>query len=129
MGPGIAVELPILSQNQGGNARAAAQLEQAARRYVSVRSAIAAEVASATIALAEARAAARLLGDDVMTSLAAARRQSESLFKAGEISLLDMLQTRQRLIDIDTTRADAAFGVNRAIVQLEQAIGRTCTPR
>lgn len=129
MGPGIAVELPIFSQNQGGKARAAAQLEQAARRYVSVRSAIAAEVASATIALAEARAAARLLGDDVMTSLAAARRQSESLFKAGEISLLDMLQTRQRLIDIDTTRADAAFGVNRAIVQLEQAIGRTCTPR
>jgi cobalt-zinc-cadmium efflux system outer membrane protein len=129
MGPGVGVEVPILSQNQGGKARATAQLEQAARRYVAVRNSIATEVALATVALAEARDTARLLGDDVVASLATARRQSESLFKAGEISLLDLLQTRQRLIDVDTTRADAAFGVNRAIVQLEQAIGRTCTPR
>ncbi len=54
MGPGLAVELPILSQNQGRRARAAAELEQASRRYLAVRAAVSAEVAAGVIALTEA---------------------------------------------------------------------------
>ena len=62
-------------------------------------------------------------------SLATARQQAESLYAAGEISLLTLLETRQRLIDVEATRVDAMFGVNRAIVRLEQAVGRTCGAR
>ena len=79
--------------------------------------------------LTEARNTARLLSDDVAASLATARQQAERLYSAGEISLLVLLETRQRLIDIEATRVDAVFGVNRAIVKLEQAVGRTCAPR
>ena len=129
MGPGLAVELPILNQNQGGRARAAAEIEQTARRYIAVRSTIAAEVAAAFAGLTEARATASLLGDEVAGVLTRARGQAEGLFKAGEISLLDLLMTRQRLIDIEATRLDAAFAVNRAVVRLEQAIGRSCRTR
>ena len=129
MGPGVAIELPLLSQNQGRRARATAEVEQAARRYVAVRASVAAEVGSATVALTEARNTARLLGDEVAASLSAARQQAERLYSAGEISLLDLLQTRQRLIDIEATRVDATFAVSRAVVKLEQAIGRTCGPR
>jgi outer membrane protein TolC len=126
MGPGLAVEIPILAQNQSGRARAAAEVEQAARRYIAVRATVASEVASAVAGLAEASATASLLGDDVATMLTTSRRQAEGLYTAGEISLLDLLHTRQRLIDIDATRIDAAFGVNRAVVRLEQALGRSC---
>jgi outer membrane protein, heavy metal efflux system len=129
MGPGVAVELPLFSQNQGRRARAAAEMEQAARRYVAVRATVAGEIGAAVIALTEARNTARLLSDDVAASLSTARQQAERLYSAGEISLLDLLQTRQRLIDIEATRVDAVFGVNRAIVRLEQAVGRTCAPR
>jgi cobalt-zinc-cadmium efflux system outer membrane protein len=129
MGPGLAIELPILSQNNGGRARAAAEIEQAARRYIAVRATIAAEVGSAFASLTEARATASLLGGEVEAVLARARRQAEGLYKAGEISLLDLLQTRQRLIDFEATRLDAAYGVNRAVVRLEQALGRSCRPR
>lgn len=129
MGPGVGVELPLLSQNQGRRARATAEVEQAARRYVAVRATVAAEIGAATVALAEARSTARLLSDDVAASLSTARQQAERLYTAGEISLLDLLQTRQRLIDIEATRVDAVFGVNRAIVRLEQAVGRSCGPR
>jgi outer membrane protein TolC len=76
--------------------------------------------------LTEARATASLLGDVVAGVLTRARNQAEGLYKAGEISLLDLLQTRQRLIDLETARFDAAFGVNRAVVRLEQAMGRSC---
>ncbi len=126
MGPGLLMELPILSQNQGGRARAAAEIEQAARRYIAVRASISTEVGSATAVLTEARATASLLGDVVAGVLTRARNQAEGLYKAGEISLLDLLQTRQRLIDLETARFDAAFGVNRAVVRLEQAMGRSC---
>ena len=129
LGPGIVAELPILSQTQGGRARAKAEIEQAARRYLAVRAMVSADVAAASASLNEARQAARLLGADVDQTIAVARRQAESLFSAGEISLLELLQTRQRLIEIESTRADAAFGVNRAIVALEQAIGRSCSLR
>jgi outer membrane protein TolC len=126
LGPGASVEIPLLSQNQGGRARAAAEMERAARRYVAVRATIAAETAAAIAGMSEARATAALLDDTVAVSTAAARQQAERLYTAGEISLLNLLQTRQRLIDIETTRADAAFGVNRAIVRLEQAVGHRC---
>ena len=129
MGPGVGVELPLLSQNQGRRARATAEVEQSARRYVAVRATVAAEIAAATVALTEARNTARLLSDDVAASLSTARQQAERLYTAGEISLLELLQTRQRLIDIEATRVDAVFGVNRAIVRLEQAVGRSCGPR
>ena len=129
MGPGLSIELPLLSQNQGRRARAAAELEQAARRYIAVRTSVAAEIATAFAGLAEARATAQLLGGDVGASMAAARQQAERLYAAGEISLVDLLQVRQRLIDIESTRVDTAFGVNRAVVRLEQAAGRRCETR
>ena len=129
MGPGIAIELPVLSQNQGRRARAAAELEQASRRYLAIRAAVSSETAAAVIGLTEARETARLLSGDAAASLSTARQQAERLYSAGEISLLNLLETRQRLIDVETARADTAFGVNRALVRLEQAVGRTCAPR
>jgi cobalt-zinc-cadmium efflux system outer membrane protein len=129
MGPGIGIELPLLSQNQGRRSRAAAEIEQASRRYVAVRSAVSADVAAAIIGLTEARDTAQLLGPDVTTSLSTARAQADKLYTAGEISLLALLETRRRLLDLETTRVDAMFGVNRAMVRLEQAVGRTCGAR
>ncbi len=129
MGPGVAIELPVLSQNQGRRARAAAEIEQASRRYLAVRASVSAEIAAALIGLTEARSTARLLGDVVAASLATARQQAERLYAAGEISLLTLLETRQRLMDVEATRIDAMFGVNRAIVRLEQAVGKACGAR
>ena len=129
MGPGIGVEVPLFSQNQGRRSRAAAEVEQAARRYVAVRASVASEIGAASVALTEARNTAKLIGDDVAGSLVTARQQVERLYAAGEISLLDLLQTRQRLMDLDAARLDAVLGVDRAVVRLEQAVGRTCAPR
>jgi len=129
MGPGLAAELPILSQNQGGKARAAAELEQTGRRYLAVRATIVAAVDDARIRLDEAESAMRVFDDAIGTSLDTERRQAEQLYEAGEISLLDLLQTRQRLIDADATRLDADAAARRARIRLEEAIGRSCEAR
>ena len=60
------------------------------------------------IGLTEARDIARLLGDDVAATLADRQTQADSLYAAGEISLLELLETRQRLIDMEATRVDAS---------------------
>jgi cobalt-zinc-cadmium efflux system outer membrane protein len=129
LGPGAGIELPVLSRNQGGRARAAAELEVASRRYLAVRADVAATVNGAIADLAEAQQAAQLLGDDVAAELATARQQAERLYTAGEISLLSMLEVRRRLIEIDATRVDAQFAVSQATVRLERAVGRTCAAR
>ncbi len=129
MGPGLGIEVPVFSQNQGRRARVAAELEQASRRYVAVRAVVSAEVATALVGLTEARNVAVLLSDDAAVSVTRAREQADRLYAAGEISLLTLLQTRQRLIDLEAARVDATFGVDRAVVRLEQAVGRTCGAR
>jgi cobalt-zinc-cadmium efflux system outer membrane protein len=47
VGPGFSLEIPILNQNDGGIARAEAELEQAARRYEAVRQSIILQVRQA----------------------------------------------------------------------------------
>jgi cobalt-zinc-cadmium efflux system outer membrane protein len=125
-GPGIGAELPIFSQQQGARTRAAAELEQASRRYLAVRAAIVAELDVAWIQRQEADRVRALFGDEAVRSLGTERAQAEGLFEAGEISLLDLLQTRQRLIDVDLAKLDADLAIDRATIRLEQAVGRSC---
>ena len=126
LGPGLAVELPVLSQNQGGKARAAAELDQAGRRYLAVRAAVVAGVDDAFIRLTDAESAGHVLDGAIGGSLDIEREQAQRLYDAGEISLLDLLETRQRLIDADAARLDAEAARRRALVRLEEAIGRSC---
>ena len=126
MGPGVSVELPIFSQNQGRRSRAVAEIEQASRNYLAARAAVTSDVASALVGVTEAQAVLRVLGSEIAKTLADARRQADRLHEAGEISMLELLATRQRLIDSEAARVDAELGVNRATVRLEQALGRAC---
>ena len=126
MGPGLAVEIPILSQNQGRRSRAVAEIEQASRNYLAARAGVASDVANALVGVTEAQAVLRVLGPEIAKTLADARRQADRLHEAGEISMLELLATRQRLIDTEAARVDAELGVNRATVRLEQAIGKSC---
>lgn len=129
MGPGLGIELPIFSQNQGRRTRAVAEIEQASRRYLAVRASVVAAVERAFIQLRDAVAADRLLGEAIGTSLAIERQQAQRLYEAGEISLLSLLETRQRLIDVEEARLDAGTAARRAVVVLEEAIGRNCGAR
>ena len=126
MGPGLAVEIPILSQNQGRRSRAVAEIEQASRNYLAARAGVASDVASALVGVTEAEAVLRVLGPEIAKTLVDARRQADRLHEAGEISMLELLATRQRLLDTEAARVDAELGVNRATVRLEQAIGKSC---
>ncbi|MGE5837683.1 MAG: TolC family protein [Acidobacteriota bacterium] len=126
MGPGVAVELPIFSQNDGGKARAAAELQQASRRYLAVRAALVSTVETALIQLTEARDSERVLRDQTGPALSIGRQQAERAYAAGEISLLALLETRQRLLEADLATLEASFATARARARLEEAVGMRC---
>jgi cobalt-zinc-cadmium efflux system outer membrane protein len=125
-GPGLSVELPIFARNDGGRARAAADLELRSRRYVAVQAAVNADVQAAHVALTLARSASETLNARLGDSLAAERRQAQSQYDAGEISLLDLLDIRRRLNEAELMRVDADASAARALVRLETAVGRRC---
>jgi cobalt-zinc-cadmium efflux system outer membrane protein len=129
MGPGLGLELPIASRNQGRRARAAAELDRASRRYIAVRAAVVAGVEQALASHNAARDIARVLTDDVSGSLARDHQQVQRMYELGEISLMSLLETRQRLIDVDLTRIDAEFAARRTAIRLDEAVGRTCRER
>jgi cobalt-zinc-cadmium efflux system outer membrane protein len=126
MGPGLAIELPVFSRNQGGKARAAAELDQAARRYLAVRAKVAADVDDALIQYRQAAEAADLLEGTLDPSLETAQQQAERLYEAGEISLIDMLTTQRHVVDAERARLEAGVTRQRGLIALERALGWSC---
>jgi outer membrane protein TolC len=85
-------------------------------------------VQTAYVVLTNATGAATVLGT-LVDSLPEQRKRAQSLFDAGELSLLSLLETRQRLNEVDLARLDAGAAAARAAIQLERAVGRSCQRR
>ena len=126
MGPGIAGELPILAQNQGGRARAAAQLDSSARHYAAVRAAVEEELATATTRLSRAREVLALWQGGVASALETELRQAERAYEAGELPLLSVLDTARRVMTVRSGVVDAQAEVLGAGVAVDRALGRSC---
>lgn len=128
-GPGVAVELPVLSRNQGGRARAAAELSQATRRLQALQATVIGDIERALVTLREARELDAVLGASLATSVGLERQQAQRLYEAGEMSLLTLLDVRQRLNDVERSQLDVGVAVQRARVRLEEAMGQSCEAR
>jgi cobalt-zinc-cadmium efflux system outer membrane protein len=126
MGPGLAGELPILGQNQGRRARAAAQLDQATRRYTALRASIAEELAMAMTRLARARSLLALWDEAARGALETELRQVERAYDAGELPLLSVLDTARRVMTVRAGIVSAQADLLDAGVAVDRALGRSC---
>jgi outer membrane protein, heavy metal efflux system len=126
MGPGFAGELPIFAQNQGGRARAAAQLDAAMRRYTAVRATIEEELAAATTRLAKAREVLGLWQGNLTSTFETELRQAERAYEAGELPLLAVLDTARRVLTVRAAVVDAQAALLDAGVSVDRALGRSC---
>jgi NodT family efflux transporter outer membrane factor (OMF) lipoprotein len=104
-----------VKQARGANAEALAQFRQAALKATE-------DVEDAFIALSQTELRVRELEQEV-TALTRARDLSEKAYRAGSITLTDVLDADRQLLgsrdDLDATRADAA----RAAVRTFRALG------
>jgi len=129
VGPGLNVELPFFNRNQGGISRAEAEIERASRRYAAVRAQVVVDVRTAAIRVRQAQAALDAWHNDIVPSLEIEQRQAESAYQAGEAPLFTLLDVGRRLVDGRMRQLDTEAALQKALVNLDRTIGRSCAPR
>jgi len=122
-GPGFSTELFTMDRNNAGKARAAAELEQASRRYVAVRQQIAKEVAEARIHYEQAQATLAQYRDRILPPLQETARRAERAFAAGDVSRLFVLEATAKLLQARTHYIEIQWSLRRARAELERGVG------
>ena len=122
MGPGLTGEIPIFNRNQGGKARAAADIERASRLYAAARAQVIADVRSPGVRVSQAQQSTRgVAAGDIVPSLETELRQAESAYNAGETPLFTVLDVSRRLVDSRMRQLDAEAGLQSPRIALERA--------
>ena len=129
LGPGVGLDVPIFSRNQGGIGRADAEVERASRQYAAVRAQVVSDVRSAAVRVQQAEQAISAWREEIVPSLEVEQRQAESAYQAGEIPLFMLLDVSRRLVDGRMRLLDAEADLERATIALERSIGRSCGTR
>lgn len=127
MGPGIDVAIPILNQNQAGATRARAELERAARHYVTVHDQIQLEVQEAAGRLDQARAELDATRGQWLPAMELAEAQARQAIDAGEATPLALIEVQGRLAEARARAAEAVAALRGARAQLDRAVGRRLT--
>jgi cobalt-zinc-cadmium efflux system outer membrane protein len=125
MGPGLALEIPLFGRHKGRLARAEAELEVEARRYVATRERIALEVRQARTAVLGARESLAVWERSVLPALEQNLVRAEQAQQAGETSLLEVLAARRSVLDARLLEAEARAAERRAEAALGHGVGRT----
>ena len=122
-GPGVQAELFTADRNSAGKQRAAAELEQASRRYVLVRQQIAKEVTDARIHYEQAQAALAQYRDRILPPLELTARRAEQAFAAGDVSRLFVLEATAKLLQARVQHIEIEWSLRRARAELERGVG------
>ena len=122
--PALRMTVPIFNQNQGGIARAKAELEQLERRRRTVFNQIVLDVRQAHARYQQARAELDFLRKKTRPEVEAAIRRAETAYKEGNVTYLIVLETNRQLIDTYAREALLYADLRRAWAELERGVGR-----
>jgi cobalt-zinc-cadmium efflux system outer membrane protein len=123
-GPALRMTVPIFNRNQGGIARAEAELDQLTRRQQTVEDQIRLDVRTAYARFQQARAELDLLRKKTRPEVEAALRRAEAAFEKGGATYLIVLESNRQLIDTYAREAQLSADLRRAWAELERAVGR-----
>lgn len=124
IGPGLELAVPILNRNEGGRARADAELERAARRYVTVRHAVLGDLAAAVTRYRQADEAEADWRGRVLPALDQALEQARKAHEEGEVPASSPLEAEARRVEARMRAAEAESSLKRARAELERCAGR-----
>ncbi len=122
-GPGVDFAIPIFNQNQGGIAIADARLDQAARRYVTVRDQIVFEVQQAHVRWQQSAEAVKTWNDHLKPGLEGAVHVAKTGVSSGDLPPLQSLEAERTLVNALLNQQLAIADWQRATAELERAIG------
>lgn len=127
-GPGAEVPLPIFNWNQGGRLRAEAELQRASTAYLALQQQVGLDVREATTLLDQARQSLAQWRATLLAPLEGNRADAETAYRAGDSSMLVVLEATRRLIEARVRERELVADEARAIARLERATGARCEP-
>lgn len=123
-GPGLTFEVPIFNRNQGQKARADAEVIQSAWRYTALRDQVEGEVRDAMARLEQARKSLSILRTGLKPLVEQAIGQTETAYRNGDASYLNVLETTRQKFDAILREREAEAALARAHAELERSVGK-----
>ena len=124
LGPGAQFPIPIFNRNQGGIARAKAEMERASWNYLTVKDRILLEVRDAHTRLAQAREALGEWDQKILPPLETTTQQAQRAFELGNVSLLLVYENTRQLLTARVRHAEIEADLRRAHAELERSVGQ-----
>jgi cobalt-zinc-cadmium efflux system outer membrane protein len=123
-GPALRMTVPIFNRNQGGIARAKAELEQLERRRQTVHNQIVLDVRQSHARFEQASAELAFLRKKTRPEVEGAIHRAETAYKEGNVTYLIVLEMNRQLIDTYAREAQLYADLRRAWAELERSVGR-----
>ncbi len=127
-GPAFRVTLPVFHHNEGGVARAEAELAQAARHRETVRQRIILDVRDAHLRYVQALAEMDIVRRSVLPEVEAGVQRAETAYREGEAGYIVVLESTRQLLDSHLRREQLQADMRRAWAELERSVGRRLVP-
>jgi outer membrane protein, heavy metal efflux system len=124
LGPAFSVDIPVLNQNNGGIARAKAEMELAARQYEAVRQNIMLQVRQAYTEYVSAHDQFDLWNNQIVPSLAQTLDETQKSLAAGDVPYLAVLEAKEKLEEARLHKAELTAALRRSAAQLDYSLGR-----
>jgi cobalt-zinc-cadmium efflux system outer membrane protein len=125
--PALRMTVPVFNRNQGGIARAEAELLQLERRKQTVHDQIVQDVRTAYARFQQARAEMDLLRHKTRPEVEAVITRAAAAYRTGNVTYLVVLETNRQLIDVLTREAQLYSDLRRSWAELERSVGRRLT--
>ncbi len=124
LGPAVRFTVPLFNRNQGGIARAEAELERAVRNRQTVEYQILLDVRRAYLQYRQACAELAVLRTKVRPEVEAAIRRAEAAYREGNVTIFIVLETTRQLLDSYLREAQLHGDLRRFWAELERSVGR-----
>lgn len=123
-GPALRFTIPIFNWNQGGIARAQAELERAIRQQQTVAYQIILDVQRAALQYQQASAEIEILRSKVRPEVETGIRRAQKAYQEGGITYLIVLEATRQLLDNYLREAVLVGDLRRFWAELERSVGR-----
>ena len=127
-GPAMRFTVPLFNRNQGGIARADAELERAVRNQQTVAYQIILDVQRAYLQYRQACAELEVLRIKVRPEVEAAIRRAQAAYQEGNVTIFIVLETTRQLLDNYLREAVLNADLRRFWAELERSVGKRLIP-
>jgi cobalt-zinc-cadmium efflux system outer membrane protein len=123
-GPALRFTVPFFNWNQGGVARAEAELDRAVRNQQTIANQIILDVQRSYLLYQQAAAEYEVLRTQVRPEVQTAIQRAEKAYQEGNVTYLIVLETTRQLLDNELRAAQLHGELRRTWAELERSVGR-----